>query len=155
LSFSFPERAARVRRAAARFCLMLGWAPLHEVSLPNGRRADILALRPDGGFVCIEIKSGLRDFLADTKWRDYRDYSDAVFFAVDSDFPREILPEDAGLIVTDGLEASLLRQGPAHRLAAPTRRALAQRFATLAAMRLATLEDPGGRAALLGALRPE
>ena len=50
----FPERSLAIRRAAARLCGRLGWAPLHEVPLPNGRRADILALRPDGGFVCIE-----------------------------------------------------------------------------------------------------
>ncbi len=60
-----PMRTEQVRRAAARLCLHLGWSPLHEVRLPNGRRADILALRPDGGFVCIEVKSGLPDFLAD------------------------------------------------------------------------------------------
>ncbi len=53
----FPERSLAIRRAAARLCGRLGWAPLHEVPLPNGRRADILALRPDGGFVCIEVKS--------------------------------------------------------------------------------------------------
>lgn len=152
---SFPERAARVRRAAARLCLLLGWAPLHEVRLPNGRRADILALRPDGGFACIEVKSGIRDFLTDAKWSEYRLYCDALLFAVDTDFPREILPLDAGLIVADGLEASLLREAPSHRLSAPTRRALTQRFATLAAMRLGALEDPGARAAMLGALRTE
>ena len=65
---SFPERTLLVRRAAARLCLQLGWSPVHEVPLPNGRRADILALRPDGGFACIEVKSGARDFLTDAKW---------------------------------------------------------------------------------------
>ena len=39
---SFPERTFLIRRAAARLCLRLGWAPLHEVRLANGRRADIL-----------------------------------------------------------------------------------------------------------------
>ena len=85
---SFPERAFALRRAVARLCLRLGWAPLHEVALPNGRRADILALRPDGGFACIEVKSGPRDFLTDLKWPDYREFSDTLFFAVDVDFPR-------------------------------------------------------------------
>src|SRR5271165_6864166 len=89
---SFPERALLIRRAAARLCLALGWAPLHEVTLPNWRRADILALRPDGGFVCIEVKSGPRDFLTDTKWPEYRDFCDALYFAVDPDFPDDLLP---------------------------------------------------------------
>ena len=75
------------------------WAPLHEVSLPNGRRADILALRGDGGFVCIEVKSGLRDFLTDQKWWEYREFADHLFFAVDLDFPLDVLPPETGLIV--------------------------------------------------------
>ncbi len=152
---SFPERALLVRRAAARFCLIVGWAPLHEVPLPNGRRADILALRPDGGFVCIEVKSGPRDFLVDSKWPEYRDFSDALFFAVDVDFPQEMLPVAAGLIVADGLEAAMLRDAPAHPLASARRRMLTHRFGMLAASRLATVEDPAGRAAVLAALRPE
>ena len=116
MELSFPERAALIRRAAARLCGRLGWAPLHEVPLPNGRRADILALRPDGGFVCIEVKSGPRDFLADAKWPDYRDYADALFFAVDVDFPQDLLPAETGLIVAAGLEADLLREAPSHPL---------------------------------------
>ena len=155
VEISFPERALRVRRAAARFCLIVGWAPLHEVPLPNGRRADILALRPDGGFVCIEVKSGPRDFLVDTKWPEYRDFSDALFFAVDTDFPQEILPTEAGLIVADGMEAAVLRDAPLHPLPSARRRTLTHRFAMLAALRLATIEDPAGRAAVLAALRPE
>ena len=89
---SFPERALAIRRAAARLCLRLGWAPLHEVALPNGRRADIMALRPDGCFACIEVKSGPRDFLTDLKWQDYREFADELFFAVDVDFPQALLP---------------------------------------------------------------
>ena len=152
---SFPERALAIRRATARLCGRLGWAPLHEVPLPNGRRADILALRPDGGFTCIEVKSGPRDFLTDLKWPDYREFSDALFFAVDVDFPQELLPAETGLIVAAGLEADLLREAPSHPLPGARRRAMLQRFAWLAAGRLAALEDPGGVADLRAALRVE
>lgn len=152
---SFPERAAAIRKATARLCLRLGWAALHEVTLPNGRRADLLALRPDGGFVCIEVKSGERDFLVDSKWPEYREYADALFFAVDADFPREILPEETGLIVAWDGSADLLRDAPSHPISAPRRRALTQRFASLAAMRLAALEDPAGVAEAKAALRAE
>ena len=92
----FPQRSLAVRRAVSRLCARLGWAPLHEVPLPNGRRADILALRSDGGFACIEVKSGVRDFLADAKWPEYRAVSDALYFAVDDAFPLDLLPADAG-----------------------------------------------------------
>jgi hypothetical protein len=151
----FPERASAIRRAAARLCLRLGWAPLHEVSLPNGRRADILALRPDGCFACIEVKSGPRDFLTDLKWQDYRECADELFFAVDTDFPRALLPAEAGLIVAAGLEAELLRDAPQHPLTSARRRAMLHRFAALAAGRLANLEDPGGVADIRAALRVE
>lgn len=144
-----------MRRAAALLCLRLGWAPLHEVALPNGRRADILALRPDGGFACIEVKSGQRDFLTDEKWPDYRDFADALFFAVDSSFPLDLLPAEAGVIVTAGLEAELLRDAPSLAVPPARRRALLTRFARLAATRLAAAEDPAGVAELRQALRVE
>lgn len=152
---SFPERAAAIRRATARLCLLLGWSPMHEVTLPNGRRADILALRPDGGFACIEIKSGPRDFLVDGKWPEYREYSDALYFAIDTDFPRDLLPAETGLMVAWQHQAELIREAPAHPLAAARRRALLQRFAALAAQRLALAEDPEGAALLRAALRAE
>ncbi len=155
MQISFPERALAIRRATARLCWRLGWVALHEVTLPNGRRADILALRPDGSFACIEVKSGPRDFLADGKWQDYRAFADALFFAVDTEFPRELIPLEPGLIVAAGLEAELLREAASHRLAGARRRVLLHRFATLAATRLAALEDPAGVAELRVALRAE
>lgn len=152
---SFPERAALIRRATARLCMRLGWAPLHEMPLPSGRRADILALQPDGCFTCIEVKSGPRDFLTDLKWPEYRDFADTLYFAVDADFPRELLPPETGLIVSAGLEADLLRDAPRHPLPPARRRALLQRFALLAASRLTAMEDPAGVADLRAALRVE
>ena len=165
---NLAENSVAIRRAAARLCGQLGWVVLHEVPLPNGRRADILALLPDGRFACIEVKSGPRDFLADSKWPDYRDFCDALYFAVDEDFPRDLLPDDAGLMVacigggTCGgpgalfaHDADLLREAPAHALKPARRRALTHRFATIAAGRLALLEDPAITASLRAALRAE
>jgi hypothetical protein len=137
-----PEITVAVRREAARLCRQMGWAPLHEVALPNGRRADILALRPDGDFVIVEVKSGAADFLCDAKWPEYREFSDALYFAVEADFPRALLPVDVGVIVTAAREAALVRAAPVHRMAAARRRALLMRFATLAACRLENLVDP-------------
>jgi len=152
---SFPERTLAVRRAAARLCLHLGWSPVHEVPLPNNRRADILALRGDGGFVCIEVKSGARDFLTDCKWPEYREFSDALYFAVDQDFPLQLLPPDTGLIIACGREAELVRDAPEHRLPPARRRALLHRFALLAAGRLAMVEDPAAAISVRTALRVE
>jgi hypothetical protein len=151
----WPARAAAVRRATMRLCAQLGWAGLHEMPLPNGRRADIFALRGDGSFVSIEVKSGARDFLSDSKWPEYRDFSDALYFAVDGEFPQTLLPDDVGLIVAAAGEAALLREAPEHRLAPARRRAMLQRFAMLAAGRLAALEDPAGAEAWRTGLRVE
>jgi hypothetical protein len=144
---SLPDRTARVRRSTARLCALLGWSVIHEMPLPNGRRADLLALRPDGHFVCIEVKSGARDFLSDEKWHEYRGFCDALFFAVDPDFPLALLPAATGLIVADESAAELMHDAPEHPLSASRRRALMLRFATLAADRLAALQDPDGPAA--------
>jgi hypothetical protein len=155
MELSFPERQLAVRRAAATLCQHLAWVALHELPLPNGRRADLLALRPDGGFVCIEVKSGPRDFLTDDKWPEYREFCDALYFAVDADFPLDLLPDTTGLIVTCGREAEMVRAAPVHSLPPARRRALTHRFATVAASRLAALEDPAVTASLRAALRTE
>lgn len=152
---TIPERSMAIRRAASRLCFQLNWSPLHEMPLPNHRRADIMALRPDGGFACIEVKSGARDFLTDNKWPEYRDYSDCVYFAMDPDFPLALLPPDTGLIVACDGAAEILREPPVHALSPARRRALLHRFATLAAQRLAWAQDPDGQNSLRMALRVE
>jgi hypothetical protein len=153
VSLDAPQRTLAVTRSAMRYCLASAWSPLAEVPLPDGRRADILALRPDGGFVIIEVKSCARDFLSDGKWTDYRAFSDELHFAVDLDFPQDLLPGDVGLLVCDGYEAAPLRPAPAHPLAPARRKALLHRFASLAATRLAALSDPVGLAERRAALR--
>ena len=144
-----------VQRAAARWCLAQGWAPLAEAPLPDGLRADILALTQDSRFIIIEAKSGARDFTTDTKWPGYRAWCDAMFFAVDIDFPQALLPPDIGLLVADGPDASLLQDAPVHPLAAARRRSLLLRFGLASARRLAALQDPEAQAALFSALRAE
>ena len=155
MELSPPERQLSIRRAATALCLHHAWVALHEMPLPNGRRADLLALRPDGGFVCIEVKSGVRDFLADDKWPDYRAFCDSLYFAVDASFPLDLLPGEVGIIVACDREAAMVRAAPAHPLPAARRRGLLQRFATIAATRLGALEDPMITASLRAALRAE
>jgi hypothetical protein len=153
LDLTIPERTAGICRAAMRFCARNRWAPLLEVPIPNGRRIDVMALTPEGGLLAIEVKSGPRDYLSDNKWQDYRDWCDRLYFAVDCDFPQELIPEDVGLIVSDGFDAEMIRQAPHLPLAGARRKSLTHRFAVLSAGRLAALCDPVGaqemRAALL------
>jgi hypothetical protein len=135
----FPRELARgVCRALAH----RGFATLLEVSLANGRRADVLGLGRNGEIVIVEVKSSIADFRADHKWPEYRDFCDRLYFAVAEGFPRELIPEDCGLIIADGFGAAVLREAPAIPLAPARRRAVLLRFAQLGAGRLRRLLDP-------------
>jgi hypothetical protein len=140
VSISRPETTATVTRGAARFLTALGYAPLAEVTLPNGRRADLMALGPKGEVFIVEVKSGVEDFRTDQKWHEYLPYCDAFAFAVAPEFPRDILPDEPGLIVADGFGGAILREAPATPLAGARRKALTLAFARLAALRAAGVE---------------
>lgn len=137
VTVSRPETTATVTRGAARLLTALGYAPLAEVTLPNGRRADLMALGPKGEIFIVEVKSGVEDFRVDVKWPEYLPYCDAFAFAVSPEFPREILPEEPGLIVADGFGGAILREAPVAGLAGARRKALTLAFGRLAAMRAA------------------
>lgn len=139
VTVSRPETTATVTRGAARLLTALGYAPLAEVTLPNGRRADLMALGPKGQIFIVEVKSGADDFRVDLKWPEYGPYCDAFAFAVAPEFPREILPEAPGLIVADGFGGAVLREAPVVPLAGARRKALTLAFGRLAAMRAAGL----------------
>ena len=126
-------------RGAARLFVGLGYAPLLEVGLPNGRRADIMALGPRGQLAIVEVKSSLEDFRTDRKWREYQPYCDAFFFAVAPEFPRAILPDEPGLIVADAFDGAVLREAPLSPLSGPRRKALTIAFGRLAAVRATAL----------------
>lgn len=121
-----------------------GLASVTELVLPDGRRADIVALGSDGTLTIVEVKSCLADFRADAKWPFYRAHCDRLYFAIPLDVPPEVMPPDAGLILADPYGAEVVRDPPEHRLAGATRRALLIRFAQAAAERLHGLGDPHG-----------
>jgi hypothetical protein len=133
--FSRPETTDAVTRGAARLFLALGYAPLAEVTLPNGRRADLIALGPRGEIAIAEVKSGPEDYLVDRKWGEYGPFCDAFYFAVAPHFPREILPQGPGLIVADAFGGAVLVEAPVFPMAPARRKALTLAFARLAAVR--------------------
>ncbi|MFG1301671.1 MmcB family DNA repair protein [Xanthobacter sp. V3C-3] len=136
------DTARAVQRGVLRHLAQVGLAAVPEFSLVSGRRADVLALSGRGEVTIIEIKSSVADFRADAKWPEYRAFCDRLLFAVPLDFPLEILPEDAGLLVADAFGAECLREAPLHPMAGATRKALTLRFARAAATRLGLLYDP-------------
>lgn len=137
------QRARTILRGTQRLLRALDFESLSEVTLGNGRRADVLAVRRNGEIWIVEIKSSIADFRSDQKWPEYRDYCDALLFAVAPDFPSEILPADTGLILADAYSGELLRPPPMHALVASRRKALTLSVARIAAMRLHAQLDPG------------
>jgi hypothetical protein len=134
--------ALEICRGVTRLLAALNISCVAELGLPNGRRADVMGLCDDGSLWIVEIKSSIEDFRADSKWPDYRDYSDRLFFAVRPGFPTEILPEDAGLIIADRYAGEIIRPAPEFRLPAPRRKVMTLKYARAAAARLALTLDP-------------
>lgn len=124
-------------RGVVRLCVQLGLSPVTELTLANGRRADVVALGPKGEIEIIEIKSSVSDFRADHKWQDYGPFCDRFFFAVSNAFPTELIPESCGLIIADGFGGAVVRNPETRRLSAARRKAVTLRFARLAALRAA------------------
>jgi hypothetical protein len=110
--------ALLVARGTSRLLHSLGYCVIDELALASGRRADLVALGADGSVLIVEIKSSIADLRADRKWMDYRRHCDRLFFATTIEMPRDIFPEDTGLIVADAFGAEIICEAPEHRLPA-------------------------------------
>lgn len=133
----------RLARGVCRHLRALDFVTVEEVTLASGLRVDVLALGPKGEIWVVECKSGRADFQSDRKWQGYLDWCDRFFWAVDQEFPTAILPEATGLILADAWDAEVIRIGPETPLAPARRKAMVQKFARAAALRLQALRDPG------------
>jgi len=120
----------------------LGYAPLREVTLTNGRRVDLVGLNDKGDIVVVEVKSGLADFRSDDKWQDYLIYCNSFYFAVDQDFPLELLDEETslpkvtGIIIADKYGGDIIRPPFDRKVNAARARKLVQKMARVGALRL-------------------
>jgi hypothetical protein len=130
-----PEVTSDVTRGAARLLCALGFAPVAEVTLPNGRRADLMALGPKGEIAIVEVKSSFEDYRVDHKWAEYGPYCDLFYFAVSPNFPQAVIPEEVGLMVADRFGGAVIRESAIAPLAGPRRKALTIAFGRLAALR--------------------
>ncbi len=137
------RRAAEICRGTLRLMAHMGYYGVTEMTLANHRRADIAAIGPAGDIWMIEIKSSVQDFKSDTKWREYMHYCDRLTFAVGADFPQELIPSEAGLIIADAFYGAVIREAPETRLVPARRKAVTLRFARLAAARLTSVSDTG------------
>ncbi len=137
-----PLAAQDVARGVSRLFFRQDLFAICEVPLPNGRRADMMAICGKGMLTIVEIKVSRADLLGDHKWPDYLDYCDRFFWAVPAGFelaPFEepsFQPDCCGLIVADRYDAAVLREAPVRKLSGARRKAETLRFARRAARRL-------------------
>ncbi|MFM2421752.1 MAG: hypothetical protein RL291_282 [Pseudomonadota bacterium] len=144
------EAALAIARGTQRLFAAHGHATLPELTLPNGRRADLMVLGPKDEIAIVEIKSSIEDFRSDQKWPEYREFCDTFWFAVAPEFPLDILPDETGIIVADRYGAEFHRHSPLVPLNAARRRALMARFGRVGALRLQFISDPEASAVLRG-----
>ena len=142
-----PLAAQDVARGITRLFFRQDLLALCEVPLPNGRRADMMAIDGKGCLTIVEIKVAKADLVGDCKWRDYLDYCDQFYWAVPAALARlleeeRFLPGEAGLIVADRYDAAVLREAAQRPLAPARRKAELLRFARRAARRLSAQIDP-------------
>lgn len=130
-------------RGVCRHLLTHNFATIEEFVPTPGLRVDVMGLGPKSEIWVIECKSSRADFLADRKWQGYLDWCDRFFWAVGSDFPVTLLPAETGLIFADEYGGEIVSYGPETKLSSARRKALIQKFARHAALRLQTLRDPG------------
>ena len=142
-----PPIAAEVARGVTRLFCRQDLFAVCEMPLPNGRRADLMAIDAKGGLTIVEIKVAKSDLLGDGKWFDYLEYSDRFIWAVPPHLAHILeeeryLPGAAGLIVADRYDAAVVREATQRPLAPARRKAEVLRFARRAARRLSAQVDP-------------
>ena len=139
--------AAEVARGVTRLFCRQDLFGICEMPLPNGRRADLMAVDAKGGLTIVEIKVAKADLIGDGKWFDYLEYCDRFYWAVPPHLARLLederyLPAQAGLIVADRYDAAILRDAMHRPLAPARRKAELLHFARRAARRLSAQVDP-------------
>lgn len=130
-------------RGVARHLRSHDFVSVVELVPTTGLRVDVMGLGPKGQIWVIECKSSRADFQSDHKWQGYLPWCDRFFWAVDADFPTEILPSETGLIIADGYGAEVIRMGPEAKLPPARRKQVTQKFARHAAVRAQAARDPG------------
>lgn len=134
----------RLARGVARMLAGLGHAALPEFVPSGGLRVDLISVTPKGEIWVVECKSCRADFVSDRKWQGYLEFCDRFFWAVDADFPEDLLPDGSGLIRADSWGAELVRMAPESRLAGARRSRLLRDIARVSTARLLALTDPMG-----------
>ena len=140
--------AGAVVRGICRLLAKHGATALTEVALPNGRRADILAIDRRGVITIVEVKVARADLVGDAKWPDYLDYCDRYYWGLAATLDPAWIPDgpegcgDCGLIIADRYDAVYHREAATRMLSPARRRSETLRIARLAMQRMMQVRDP-------------
>ncbi|MDF1873560.1 MmcB family DNA repair protein [Vannielia sp.] len=137
-----PQPGQILARGVCRHMRAHDFVTVEELVPTSGLRVDVMGLGPKGEVWVIECKSSRADYMSDHKWQGYLEWCDRFFWAVDADFPTELLPQETGLIIADGYGGEIIRMGPESKLPAARRKMMVQKFARHAALRLQSFRDP-------------
>ena len=142
MNFKVSKNDTKIARGVMRHFSQMGLPSLSEYSPVRGLRVDVIVLAPSDEIWIVECKSSKIDFKSDKKWQNYLEWCDRYFWAVDSDFPKDILPFDTGLIIADSYDAKILIESPLNKLPAARRKKIVRSMASTACNRLAACTDP-------------
>ena len=142
MEFETSKNFNTIARGVIRHFSQVGLSSLSEFSPIRGLRVDIITLGMSDEIWIVECKSGQSDFKSDKKWQNYLDWCDRYFWAVDANFPINILPSDTGIIIADAYDASILRDSPLNKLSAARRKKIMNSVARTACDRLLLHTDP-------------
>jgi hypothetical protein len=140
--------AVDVCRGVGRHFHRAGQVVLAEVPLPNGRRADLVAIDGQGLITIVEVKVARADLISDKKWPDYLDWCDRFCWALSPDLDPAVLDDDeylpsrVGVLIADRYDAVELRAPAVERIAPARRRAETLRIGRLAMRRMMIVTDP-------------
>lgn len=137
-----PQPGQLLARGVCRLLSSHDFACLEEFVPERGKRVDVMGVGPKGELWVVECKSSRADFMSDSKWQGYLDWCDRFFWAVDQDFPLELLPEESGLIIADAYGGEIIRMPEVQKLAGARRNVLTRKIARDSARRLQGLRDP-------------
>jgi hypothetical protein len=130
-----PDITQNITQGAKRALYDLGFASIMEFTLKIGRRADICGINEKGEIIILEVKSSIEDFKSDNKWHEYKDYCDYFYFALDCNFPINLIPDDIGYFICDRFGGQIIRPANLHKLSAPRRKSVTLQFARQAAFK--------------------
>jgi len=73
-----------------------------EITLPNGKRVDVIGYNEQGHIIIIEVKVSILDFQKDEKWQHYLEFCDEFYFLLSNEampaYYRKTECQGAGLL---------------------------------------------------------